>query len=508
MTYCTLAVVDDDLTARTMIKSLLKETAYQVAAEFATPKEAYEWLCTHDVSMLLCDMKLPQMNGVELIEMVRTIHPDMPVVAISSFEDFEFARGCIRNQVCDYLLKSNLTQARLLSVLDKVRQQYHLQGEETPEVSPIVFSANDPFTLQRLHGLIATNKLSLEEEMTLPVELCLDFPIKSGINWKAYRHDNCATFVDIITDVLGAIPHVIHVASDESVLVILSFSRDTRDPAIIQKTWQRFVQRTRRTCFRLLDLTITAIAGTPGTLEETMAELPSFHALEAEVFHQTSGATIQLPATGTPSPRSPFMANGYLDVLTFALTWWDGPLAHDLLERMFLQWGKSGCGKAEIGMVADRMLSLLEVPDRGECITQITRLSALKDLALRSCDEQIVTRSDAARKAYPLPVFSLMESVKQQYRQNLSLQAYADSLGCSYTYLSREFKDKTGLRFVEFSNLIKVNRSKLWLLDGSVPLKQIYQQVGFESSSYFFKVFKDVEKVTPSEYITKNCSLS
>lgn len=101
-----------------------------------------------------------------------------------------------------------------------------------------------------------------------------------------------------------------------------------------------------------------------------------------------------------------------------------------------------------------------------------------------------------------------MESVKQQYRQNLSLQAYADSLGCSYTYLSREFKDKTGLRFVEFSNLIKVNRSKLWLLDGSVPLKQIYQQVGFESSSYFFKVFKDVEKVTPSEYITKNCSLS
>lgn len=109
-----------------------------------------------------------------------------------------------------------------------------------------------------------------------------------------------------------------------------------------------------------------------------MAELPSFHAVEAEVFHQTSGATIQLPATGTPSPRSPFMANGYLDVLTFALTWWDGPLAHDLLERMFLQWGKSGCGKAEIGMVADRMLSLLEVPDRGECITQITRLSALK----------------------------------------------------------------------------------------------------------------------------------
>lgn len=60
MKYVSIAIIDDDLMARSMVKQLLKGTEYHVIAEFQAPKDAYEWLRIHDVSLVLCDMKLPK----------------------------------------------------------------------------------------------------------------------------------------------------------------------------------------------------------------------------------------------------------------------------------------------------------------------------------------------------------------------------------------------------------------------------------------------------------------
>jgi len=509
MKYVSIAIIDDDLMARSMVKQFLKGTEYHVIAEFQAPKDAYEWLRIHDVSLVLCDMKLPQMNGVELISMIRTIHPDLPVVAISSFEDFEFTRGCIRNNVCDYLLKSNLTQAKLLSVLDDIRLHHNIREEETVNQQPDLIPRNEPFTADRLEHLIRTDRLALFPDCTIAILFSPDYPVKTGINWKEYRHDNAMTFIDIINDVLGSgIPHVIHPESDERILLILSFPRDMRDKEVILKMVNRFTEKLRRKTFRLLDLPLSLIVGEQGTLEDTMKQCDELLHTEEGKFRWQQNATVFLSRYVPSTPKTPFRANGFFDVLSFALHWWYASLAHDVVEGMFRQLGRSACSRTEFTVIAGRILSLLEVKDADAYIAQVQRMEDLQKLIDQICDEKIMKEADNARKFYPAPVFTLMEAVKRDYRQNLSLQEYAVTLECSYTYISREFKDKTGFRFVEFVNLLKVNRSKLWLLDGSVPLKQIYQKAGFESYSYFFKVFKDVERLTPTRYITKNCSLS
>ena len=68
------------------------------------------------------------------------------------------------------------------------------------------------------------------------------------------------------------------------------------------------------------------------------------------------------------------------------------------------------------------------------------------------------------------------------------------------------FKKETGLRFSEYSNLIKVNQAKLLLIKGDNSIKFISEETGFKGYNYFFKVFKDVEGLTPIEFMAKNCS--
>jgi len=504
-----LAIIDDDLVARNTIKSYLEGSVYQVVREFQSPKNAFEWLRSNDVSLLLCDMKMPQINGVELIEMIRLIHPYIPIIVISNFEDFEFARGCIRNNVSEYLLKSSITKNKLLSVLDQVREQYHMKESEFNSENPIFFDSGDEFSFDHITALIADKTLVFEPDWSIPLLLSLDYPIKENTNWKEYRKDNCTVFIDIIQEVLGtSVPYFIHQEKNNLVMLFLSFSFENRDPSMMQKILGKFREKLRRKVFRLLDLSITIIEGKPGDLTSSLAQTKELLIVEKAKIHWAKGSTVSLPYLVKDGIEKTFFAVGFLDVLQCSFLYFDNQLMQDVVDAIFNELDKQSCQKTEIILVSKKILALLAIPSADTYLMQIQHLSTLHDFILQECTQQMAASEDKARKIYPSSIFCLMKTVETNYQQNLSLEKYADSLQLSYTYLSREFKEKTGFRFVEFVNLVKINRAKFLLLRHMYTMKQIVDLAGFKNYNYFFKVFKDAEHLTPIEYIAKNCSLS
>ncbi|MDO4304960.1 MAG: helix-turn-helix transcriptional regulator [Bacillota bacterium] len=93
--------------------------------------------------------------------------------------------------------------------------------------------------------------------------------------------------------------------------------------------------------------------------------------------------------------------------------------------------------------------------------------------------------------------------MKRNIEENISLEKCAELVGCSYTHLSREFKKETGMRFVEFLNRQRVNKAKSLLIRKDITMKEIVDLSGFHNYNYFFKVFKEIEGITPSEFMTK-----
>lgn len=122
-----LVLVDDELSSRNTIKKYLEENdTYEIIADFQNGKTALDWLRKNSVDILLCDMQMPEMNGVELMRNVHIINEYLPVIAISGFDDFNFVRGSLVNGAANYLLKHELTKEYLLHVLDQVREQYRI----------------------------------------------------------------------------------------------------------------------------------------------------------------------------------------------------------------------------------------------------------------------------------------------------------------------------------------------------------------------------------------------
>lgn len=126
-----LMIVDDELISRNTIKKLLEDNgSYEVVADFSDGNAALDWLRGNDIDILLCDMQMPGMNGVELIRMIHVINEFLPVIAISAFDNFDYVRGSLVNGAANYLLKHELTRKHLISVLDQARDKYKIVPEE------------------------------------------------------------------------------------------------------------------------------------------------------------------------------------------------------------------------------------------------------------------------------------------------------------------------------------------------------------------------------------------
>ena len=108
------------------------------------------------------------------------------------------------------------------------------------------------------------------------------------------------------------------------------------------------------------------------------------------------------------------------------------------------------------------------------------------------------------RKEYSSMVSHAIEYIEENCSKEISLETCAQEIDSSYTYLSRAFKQETGMRFVEYLNKCRLKKAKSLLIRNSLSMKEIVEKAGFRNYNYFFKVFKENEGITPSEFTAKN----
>ena len=121
-----ILVVDDEAQVRKPISLMLAKDGYEVV-EAADGEEAIEALRSGDnplmVDTVLCDIRMPKINGKEAIAYFRNQFPGVPIVVMTGYPDVELAVSLMRQGVRDYLIKP-VTKEELLSVIRKSVDQH------------------------------------------------------------------------------------------------------------------------------------------------------------------------------------------------------------------------------------------------------------------------------------------------------------------------------------------------------------------------------------------------
>jgi CheY-like chemotaxis protein/anti-sigma regulatory factor (Ser/Thr protein kinase) len=132
-----LLVVDDSGVDRTLAGQLLSKNADWTVAYACNGKEAVEQLEQHVPDLVVTDLQMPEMNGLELVELVRELHPWIPVVLMTGYGSEEIAREAIEKGAASYVPKHELaadlaeTVSRLLATARREQLRSRLQNAES-----------------------------------------------------------------------------------------------------------------------------------------------------------------------------------------------------------------------------------------------------------------------------------------------------------------------------------------------------------------------------------------
>lgn len=99
-----IVVVDDEPEILRTLKRILSRKGYEVVT-FDSPLNALDYLKTERVNLILTDLKMPGMDGVQLLLRVKQSHPSLPVILLTAYATIETAVTAMQQGAFDYLRK-------------------------------------------------------------------------------------------------------------------------------------------------------------------------------------------------------------------------------------------------------------------------------------------------------------------------------------------------------------------------------------------------------------------
>ena len=149
-----ILVVDDELVVRDSLKEWLQEEGFKVdMAESGV--DALEKLARNSYQLMLLDIKMPGMDGVEVLKRAKDTHPELPVVMMTAYATVETAVEAMKIGAMDYLLKP-FDPDKLVTMVIQLYQKIEHTGEREIEVGAVILSAGfqsyDPTTGKNTYG--------------------------------------------------------------------------------------------------------------------------------------------------------------------------------------------------------------------------------------------------------------------------------------------------------------------------------------------------------------------
>ncbi|MEW6117590.1 MAG: hybrid sensor histidine kinase/response regulator [Nitrospirota bacterium] len=149
----TLLLVDDDTFVLNAADLLLKGATYNVIPS-ETAQRALVQFQENSVDVVITDIKMPVMSGIELLERIRTLNPEVPVILMTAYAELDVAIDAIKKGAFDFITKPFKPQQLLHSVEKAVRYRHLLQVEK--DYKRILEEFN-----QEMETLVAERTMSL-----------------------------------------------------------------------------------------------------------------------------------------------------------------------------------------------------------------------------------------------------------------------------------------------------------------------------------------------------------
>ena len=157
-----IMIVEDEYLVRQGISSLVnfKKFNMQVIGEAENGLEAWEKIQAECPDIILTDINMPQMNGIKLAQLAREQYPQLHIIFLTGYDDFDYALSAVKLGADDYLLKP-FSREDVEAMLIKVKEKLDREKKQQ-QVHELVEKAEFSDLEQAIHDRLADTELSLK----------------------------------------------------------------------------------------------------------------------------------------------------------------------------------------------------------------------------------------------------------------------------------------------------------------------------------------------------------
>ena len=472
---------------------------FNLLATFKTPLKALEFLENNRVDVVLSDIKMPKMNGLEFSKIIKEKYPDIFIVMLSGHRDFEYARSAINHGVFSYLLKP----AKHSDITDVFLQLFDKLSEKEKEDVDFDSFENVPLPMQKaisdliekkstdfseLKNILRDSNIDIEDIERVPAAL-IEIELTDLENylktvWTHSKDQLFSAIKNMATDSEIVLIPTKYLLFDKTEFLAIS---KTGDCEIFLENLYKFKNNFNMNCFELLNLASIVIIN---PIAKNLSALLSQTETEARIKYEASMLFkyILLGDSSQSDIRlSEILAENensadYMCIFAYQIYL-------KLIEKVSF----------------DDLKKFRIYPDNLKIPVELDIYNFPKDINLMISSLNNTVKYSAMYFSGNLQenqdiISKVKNYIDRHYMEKLTLYTVANYVFFSEAHFSRYFKKETGLNFIDYLSNIRIKNAQELLLKTSLNVNEICEMVGYPTTRHFYKKFKEQTGFTAQEY--------
>lgn len=474
-----ILIADDEPIIREGLMDLVdwENLGFNICAVATDGDDALEKIMTHHPDVVLIDIKMPGLTGIDVMKKTRAAGIDCAFVVLSGYSDFEYAKEAIHLNVFDYLLKP-ITQKDLLAALENVHERLSNKQDMSDKLKKYQQFQHD----ERLLGLLKGEGVEDEKNKYQLAYL------------KSVENDGFITMLKAQFAGLHVLSH------SEGIVLFFQNSHPSKVHEMLLKYGKMYE----------IKITLSPPEITCVTMKKTYEHLKQLmygffcfkdkYVLTEEMLQGENVEKIDI------------------DSLYLAIEFCDHDVKMTALNQLEKKYTRHLYTPDHIRGRLSNFQALLfqkfnyHYPnlDFSSSLMQhhFQDEDTLQDILVRMMGQWRVITEGIKKEIDETDdsVAQVQHYVKRYYHQELSLKIVAKILNYNATYLGKKFKTETGGSFSKYVDRIRIEKAKIYLTRDKAKVYEVSEKVGYCHIDYFYRKFKNHTGISPKEWQKQHLS--
>ncbi|MFD0693554.1 response regulator [Paenibacillus sp. GCM10027628] len=516
-------IVDDERHVRSSVRKLIDwgQEGVSTILEAESGSEAKAIILNQQPQVVITDIMMPDLTGIQLMEWLETNHPTCKKIVISGYNDFELVRNVVKYGGTDYILKP-IVPAQLLEAIRKAVREWSDDERERQDFMRKSIEVNGlkPLYQDRLLSKFIEHPehkedLFREFPQLADVQIC-----RVGVTqleWVGSRFMNkFSKDIDLLSFAMTNIFNEILVRNDRGI----AFRNWNRHAEIVMLFWGELAQAEQlltevtRMIKLMYNVNLAVGLGDAAAFPDKVRDsyLQGCKALHSRNLLAPS-SLIHVFQADFPRRSPSLRFTDYADKIWMsiktknpenireAVQEWMKPLSElDTISLEQFNLWRDGLNVTITDWLTEAEHSADPLPDFPLPCDELGNfsLAIFQEALFERFIRLSATVTPNAGKNNTMQEIALY--IQNHYNRDITLQEISRIFFLNRDYISRRFKQEFDETIVNYMSKIRIDKAKRLLKQADMPIGAIAQTVGYEDEKYFSRVFKKYEGMTPKEF--------